>query len=169
MQVHLDDTFARYTLRVWTHPPRVGGRTERVHERDESRLLALLRRLAGTSPTLTLRPILLDLGADVHLIDDETALLGRVVRYIMRGELVLERESLRPMASEVHVHRTDYEPPEQEIYEGVSLQVHARVSEPPNIIVAVRVKPPPTFEVQALVEPPPTLILSYRVEAPPAP
>lgn len=124
-KLQLEGLLARYTLRHWTDD--VGAQHQRrIRYHDEDEAQAMLARLVDDDSLRRLRSFLFRLGIEVHVCAGESAsLLQQVARRIVRGELVLERELIVPMASDEveFVERPHFLPLVNEIYDGVGLKV----------------------------------------------
>jgi hypothetical protein len=123
--LHFEGSLAHYTLRRWTaHVGTASRQVERVRPSDEHEALTLLR---STVDSETLRRV----SAFVHAADLSPAspgqepleLLWLVARKLVSGELVLERERIEPMASDVVERSVVVVPPPivNEISEGSGL------------------------------------------------
>jgi hypothetical protein len=123
--LQLEGLLARYTLRHWTADVRAQPE-RRIRYADEDEALPLLVRLFDADSLPRLRSFLLRVGFDVHVCGSEQdSLLLQVARRIVSGELILEREPIAPMSSDVVevVAPVPFEPLVNEIYDGVSLKV----------------------------------------------
>lgn len=129
--LHFEGPLARYTLRRWTtHVSAASQRAERVRHHDEHEALTGLRSVVDSE---TLRR----LSAFVHEADvspaspghDSLELLWLVARKLVSGELVLERERIEPMASEVAERSVVFTPLPlvNEIVEGTGLHATSLV------------------------------------------
>jgi hypothetical protein len=123
--LRFEGPLAHYTLCRWTtHVRAATARVERVRCHDEHEALTMLRSAVDSE---TLRRI----SAFVHAADSSPASLGQdplellwlVARKLVSGELVLERERIEPMASDVVERSVVVVPPPlvNEISEGSGL------------------------------------------------
>jgi hypothetical protein len=120
--LHFEGPLAHYTLRRWSS--HVGGTTprgERIRPTDERDALTILRHAVDTETVRRLSNF-------VHEFDvtptspgyDALELLWLIARKVVSGELILEREPIVPIASDV-IERSVVElpaPVENEIEEG---------------------------------------------------
>jgi hypothetical protein len=126
--LHFEGALAHYTLRRWgAHVGPANSRAERIRPADEHDALTLLRSAVDSETLRRLGPFVHGSEASsVSLTSDPLELLWLVARRIISGELVLERERIVPMASDI-VERFEFVLPPplvNDIIEGVGL--HAK-------------------------------------------
>jgi hypothetical protein len=126
--LQFEGPLARFTLRPWgADMGSARPHAERIRYADEHEALTMLRGAVDPHMLPQLRTFLLELGAPSEsLADDPRSLLWLVARRIVGGQLVLEREPIMPMISEVAEHAqadAPFHPPVNEINEGVGLHL----------------------------------------------